>query len=66
MQFGMPTLIENQTLQENVALCSSLALESSCKNREKERKYAVGSSSEQDDDTAYGYYNHLYAFGSAA
>lgn len=38
MQFGMPTLIENQTLQENVALCSSLGLESSCKNREKERK----------------------------
>lgn len=26
MQFGMPTLIENQTLEENVALCSSLGL----------------------------------------
>lgn len=26
MQFGMPTLIENQTLEENVTLCSSLGL----------------------------------------
>ena len=26
MQFGMPTLIENHTLEENVALCSSLGL----------------------------------------
>ncbi len=26
MQFGMPTLIENKTLEENVALCSSLGL----------------------------------------
>ncbi len=26
MQFGMPTLIENQTLEENVSLCSSLGL----------------------------------------
>lgn len=24
LQFGMPTLIENRTLQENVALCSAL------------------------------------------
>ena len=26
MQFGMPTLIENRTLQENIELCSSLGL----------------------------------------
>ena len=26
MQFGMPTLIENRTLEENIALCSSLGL----------------------------------------
>ncbi len=26
MQFGMPTLIENHTLEENIALCSSLGL----------------------------------------
>ena len=26
MQFGMPTLIENRTLEENVSLCSSLGL----------------------------------------
>ncbi|MBO4457379.1 MAG: hypothetical protein J5802_06655 [Butyrivibrio sp.] len=26
MQFGMPTLIENRTLQENIDLCSSLGL----------------------------------------
>ena len=27
MQFGMPTLIENRTLEENIALCSSLGLQ---------------------------------------
>ena len=27
MQFGMPTLIENRTLEENVSLCSSLGLQ---------------------------------------
>lgn len=27
LQFGMPTLIENRTLQENVALCSALGLQ---------------------------------------
>ena len=27
MQFGMPTLIENRTLEENAALCSSLGLQ---------------------------------------
>lgn len=27
MQFGMPTLIENQTLEENAALCGSLGLQ---------------------------------------
>ena len=27
LQFGMPTLIENRTLQENVALCSGLGLQ---------------------------------------
>ncbi len=26
MQFGMPTLIENKTLQDNVDLCKSLGL----------------------------------------
>lgn len=26
MQFGMPTLIENKTLEDNVNLCSSLGL----------------------------------------
>ena len=26
MQFGMPTLIENETLEKNVELCSSLGL----------------------------------------
>ena len=26
IQFGMPTLIENKTLEENAALCSSLGL----------------------------------------
>ena len=26
IQFGMPTLIENRTLENNVALCSSLGL----------------------------------------
>ncbi len=26
MQFGMPTLIENRTLEENVALCGELGL----------------------------------------
>jgi hypothetical protein len=26
IQFGMPTLIENQTLEENVNLCSNLGL----------------------------------------
>ena len=26
MQFGMPTLIENRTLEENAVLCSSLGL----------------------------------------
>ncbi len=26
MQFGMPTLIENHTLEENIDLCSSLGL----------------------------------------
>ena len=26
MQFGMPTLIENRTLEDNVALCSDLGL----------------------------------------
>ncbi|MCR4875584.1 MAG: sugar phosphate isomerase/epimerase [Clostridiales bacterium] len=27
MQFGMPTLIENRTLEENIALCASLGLD---------------------------------------
>ena len=27
MQFGMPTLIENRTLQDNVDLCKSLKLQ---------------------------------------
>ncbi|MBQ3279054.1 MAG: sugar phosphate isomerase/epimerase [Clostridia bacterium] len=27
MQFGMPTLIENRTLEENIALCSSMGLQ---------------------------------------
>ncbi len=27
MQFGMPTLVENSTLEENIALCSSLGLD---------------------------------------
>ena len=27
MQFGMPTLIENRTLEDNAALCSSLGLD---------------------------------------
>ena len=26
MQFGMPTLIENRTLEDNIALCTSLGL----------------------------------------
>ena len=26
MQFGMPTLIENRTLAENIALCKKLGL----------------------------------------
>ena len=26
MQFGMPTLIENKTLEDNIALCSRLGL----------------------------------------
>lgn len=26
IQFGMPTLVENRTLEDNVALCSSLGL----------------------------------------
>ena len=26
MQFGMPTLIENKTLNDNIALCSRLGL----------------------------------------
>jgi len=26
LQFGMPTLIENSTLEDNVALCKSLGL----------------------------------------
>ena len=26
MQFGMPTLIENHTLEDNIDLCSSLGL----------------------------------------
>ena len=26
LQFGMPTLIENRTLEDNAALCSSLGL----------------------------------------
>ena len=26
MQFGMPTLIENHTLEENAALCKALGL----------------------------------------
>ena len=26
MQFGMPTLIENHTLEENAALCETLGL----------------------------------------
>ncbi len=26
MQFGMPTLIENHTLEENAALCEALGL----------------------------------------
>ena len=26
MQFGMPTLIENRTLEENAALCGELGL----------------------------------------
>ena len=26
MQFGMPTLIENRTLEENAALCETLGL----------------------------------------
>ena len=26
MQFGMPTLIENRTLEENIALCTRLGL----------------------------------------
>ena len=26
MQFGMPTLIENKTLEDNINLCSSLGL----------------------------------------
>ncbi len=27
MQFGMPTLIENRTLQDNIDLCKSLGLQ---------------------------------------
>ena len=27
LQFGMPTLIENRTLQENIELCSVLGLQ---------------------------------------
>ena len=27
MQFGMPTLIENRTLEDNAALCSGLGLQ---------------------------------------
>ncbi len=27
MQYGMPTLIENRTLEDNVSLCSSLGLQ---------------------------------------
>ena len=26
LEFGMPTLIENKTLEENIALCKSLGL----------------------------------------
>jgi hypothetical protein len=27
MQYGMPTLIENRTLEDNISLCSSLGLQ---------------------------------------
>ena len=26
MQFGMPTLVENRTLEDNIALCNNLGL----------------------------------------